>query len=240
MGKILRVDLTNGTVTPEPLNKAYAEKFIGARGLGTKYFVEEVDAKVDPLSPENKIIFMTGPLTGTFAGSAGRYNVVTKGPLNGTIAASNSGGTFGPELKYAGWDGIIFEGKSPSPVYLSIYNDHAELLPADELWGQDVFAVTDALKAKDEEAKVACIGPAGENQVKFACIMNEYHRAAGRSGVGAVMGSKNLKAIVVRVPAGSRWKTPRLLSKQPRMHGRNCVNMKLPDKDWQLTEPYSG
>jgi len=209
MGKILRVDLTNGTVTPEPLNKAYAEKFIGARGLGTKYFVEEVDAKVDPLSPENKIIFMTGPLTGTFAGSAGRYNVVTKGPLNGTIAASNSGGTFGPELKYAGWDGIIFEGKSPSPVYLSIYNDHAELLPADELWGQDVFAVTDALKAKDEEAKVACIGPAGENQVKFACIMNEYHRAAGRSGVGAVMGSKNLKAIVVRGTGGVKVEDPK-------------------------------
>lgn len=202
-GKILRVNLSDGTVKTEPLNQEYAEQYIGARGLGTKYFVEEVDPKVDPLSPENKIIFMTGPLTGTFAGSAGRYNVVTKGPLNGTIAASNSGGTFGPELKYAGWDGIIFEGRAESPVYLSIYNDQVELKSAAELWGQDVNATTDALKAvMDEEAKVCCIGPAGENLVKYACIMNEYHRAAGRSGVGAVMGSKNLKAIVVKGSQG--------------------------------------
>ncbi len=209
MGNILRVNLTAGTVVAEPLNKEYAEKFIGARGLGTKYFVEEVDASVDPLSPENKIVFMTGPLTGTFAGSAGRYNVVTKGPLNGTIAASNSGGTFGPELKYAGWDGIIFEGRSPNPVYLWIHNNEVKLCPADELWGQDVYAATDLLKAAtDEEAKVACIGPAGENLVKFACIMNEYHRAAGRSGVGAVMGSKNLKAIVVRGTGSVMVKDP--------------------------------
>ncbi|MBP1760761.1 MAG: Aldehyde ferredoxin oxidoreductase [Firmicutes bacterium] len=202
-GKILRVNLSDGTVKAEPLNQEYAEQYIGARGLGTKYFVEEVDPKVDPLSPENKIIFMAGPLTGTFAGSAGRYNVVTKGPLNGTIAASNSGGTFGPELKYAGWDGIIFEGRAENPVYLSIYNDQVDLKSAAELWGQDVFATTDALKAvMDEEAKVCCIGPAGENLVKYACIMNEYHRAAGRSGVGAVMGSKNLKAIVVKGTQG--------------------------------------
>jgi aldehyde:ferredoxin oxidoreductase len=202
-GKILRVNLSDGTIKAEPLNQEYAEQYIGARGLGTKYFTEEVDPKVDPLSPENKIIFMTGPLTGTFAGSAGRYNVVTKGPLNGTIAASNSGGTFGPELKYAGWDGIIFEGRAESPVYLSIQNDQVELKSAAELWGQDVFATTDALKeAIDEEAKVCCIGPAGENLVKYACIMNEYHRAAGRSGVGAVMGSKNLKAIVVKGTQG--------------------------------------
>lgn len=199
MGKILRVNLSEGTVNPEPLNEEYARQFIGARGLGTKYFMEEVDVGVDPLSPENKIIFMTGPITGTFATSGGRYNVVTKGPLNGTIAASNSGGTFGPELKYAGWDGIIFEGQSPSPVYLWIYNNQVELRPAEELWGKDVNTCTDMLRTlTDEEAKVACIGPAGENLVKFACIMNEYHRAAGRSGVGAVMGSKNLKAVVVR------------------------------------------
>ena len=140
-GKILRVNLNEGTAMAEPLNMDHAKKFIGARGLGTKYFVEEVDAGIDPFSPDNKIVFMTGPLTGTFAGSAGRYNVITKGPLNGTIAASNSGGTFGPELKYAGWDGIIIEGSSPSPVYLSIYNDQVKILPADELWGQDVFEI---------------------------------------------------------------------------------------------------
>lgn len=203
MGKILRVNLSKGTIDTEALNMAYAQQYIGARGLGTKYFMEEVDPKIDPLSPENKIVFMTGPVTGTFAASGGRYNVVTKGPLNGTIAASNSGGTFGPELKYAGWDGIILEGKSETPVYLWIYNDQVEIRPAEELWGKDVFATTDMVKeATDEDAKVACIGPAGENLVKFACIMNEYHRAAGRSGVGAVMGVKNLKAIAVRGTGG--------------------------------------
>ena len=198
-GKILRVNLSDGSIKPEALNEEWAHQFIGARGLGTKYFFEEVDPQVDPLSPKNKLIFMTGPLTGTFASSAGRFNVVTKGPLNGTIAASNSGGYWGAELKYAGWDGIIIEGRADRPVYLYIYNDQAELRCAEELWGKNVFETTDMLKeATDEEAKVACIGPAGENLVKFACIMNEYHRAAGRSGVGAVMGSKNLKAIVVR------------------------------------------
>ncbi len=203
MGKILRVNLTDGTAKSEALNENFARQFIGARGLGTKYFVEEVDAGVDPLSPENKVIFMTGPITGTFASSGGRYNVVTKGPLNGTIAASNSGGTFGPELKFAGWDGIIIEGRAQNPVYLWIYNDQVELRPAGDLWGQDVSTCTDLLKElTDEEAKVACIGPAGENLVKFACIINEYHRAAGRSGVGAVMGSKKLKAVVVRGTGG--------------------------------------
>jgi len=198
-GKILRVNLSTGSIQPEALNEEWAHQYIGARGLGTKYFVEEVDPQIDPLSPDNKVIFMTGPVTGTFAGSAGRYNVVTKGPLNGTIAASNSGGTWGPELKYAGWDGIILEGRADKPVYIYIHNDKVELRSAEGLWGKDVFETTDILKQEiDEEAKVACIGPAGENLVKFACIMNEYHRAAGRSGVGAVMGSKNLKAIVVR------------------------------------------
>ena len=135
--------------------------------------------------------------------------MVTKGVLNGTIAASNSGGLFGPELKFAGWDGIIFEGKAPQPVYLWIYNDEVELRPAQELWGKTVPETTDMLKAAtDEESKIACIGPAGENLVKFANIMNEYNRAAGRSGVGAVMGSKNLKAVAVRGTKGIKVADP--------------------------------
>jgi len=203
MGKILRVDLTAGTVRLEEIDKELLHGYIGARGLGTKIFCNEVDPKVDPLSEENKIIFMTGPLTGTLASSAGRYNVVTKGVLNGTIAASNSGGSFGPELKYAGYDGVIIEGKAKEPVYLWINDDEAELRSASHIWGTNVVATTDTIKAEtDEEAKVACIGPAGENLVKFACIMNEYNRAAGRSGVGAIMGSKNLKAIAVRGTGG--------------------------------------
>lgn len=203
MGKIIRVNLTDGTIKKEALKSEDLHTYIGARGLGTKLFFDEVDPAVEPLSAENKVVFMTGPLTGTAASSGGRYNVVTKGPLNGTIAASNSGGSFGPELKFAGYDGIIFEGKAEKPVYLWINNDTVELRCAEELWGKDVVETTDAIKEiTDEEAKVACIGPAGENLVKFACIMNEYNRAAGRSGVGAVMGFKNLKAVAVRGTGG--------------------------------------
>ncbi len=198
IGKILRVNLTTGAVTKEPLNMRLAKQYIGARGLGTKYMTDEVDPKVDPLSPANKLIFAPGPFSGTFAPSAGRFNVITKGPLNGTIAASNSGGSFGSELKYAGYDMVILEGKSPKPVYLWINDDQVEIRDAAHIWGQQVPETTDLLRAEtDEDAKVACIGPAGEKLVLFSCIMNEMHRAAGRSGVGAVMGSKNLKAIAV-------------------------------------------
>jgi len=198
IGKLLRVNLSTGKVSTEPLDAELAKDYLGARGLGTKYFCNEVDPKVDPLSPENKLIFAPGPLTGTYAPSGGRYNVVTKGPLNGTIAASNSGGTWGPELKFAGYDMLIVEGKAPKPVYLWIKNDAVEIRDAGHLWGKIVPDTQDAICAEtDADAKVACIGPAGENQVLFAAIMNDMHRAAGRSGVGAVMGSKNLKAVAV-------------------------------------------
>lgn len=198
-GKLLRINLTTGTITREYLEPQVARKFVGARGLGTYLFTREVSPKVDPLSPENKLFFMTGPLTGTLATSAGRYNVVTKSPLTGAIAASNAGGYWGPELKFAGYDGIIVEGKADHPVYLWICDDQVELRQAGDLWGHDVYETTDFLReATDEDAHVACIGPAGEKQSLLAVIMNDYTRAAGRGGVGAVMGSKNLKAIVVR------------------------------------------
>jgi len=198
VGKVLRVNLTTGAISKEATNPKDAALFIGARGLGTKIMTDEVDPKVDPLSPENKLIFAPGPFSGTFAPSGGRYNVVTKGPLTGTIAASNSGGSFGPELKYAGYDLVILEGRAPNPVYLWIKDDVVELRDATHIWGKQVPETTEMLRAEtDEEAKVACIGPAGEKLVLFASIMNEMHRAAGRTGVGAVMGSKNLKAVVV-------------------------------------------
>lgn len=199
IGKIIRVNLTNGTIKTEPLNMADAKLYLGARGLGTKMFMDEVSPKVEPFSPENKLIFLTGPLTGTFATSAGRYEVVTKAPLTGTIGASNSGGHWGPELKFAGYDGIIFEGKAEKPVYLYINDDKIELRSAEHLWGKTVNETTDELiAATSDETRVACIGPAGEKLVLFATIMNEKGRAAGRSGLGAVMGSKNLKAITVK------------------------------------------
>jgi aldehyde:ferredoxin oxidoreductase len=199
MGKILRVNLSNGNINLEKLNMEDAKLYIGGRGLGTKIFMDEVDPTVEPFSPENKLIFITGPLTGTLGASAGRYEVVAKAPLTGTIGASNSGGHFGPELKFAGYDGIIFEGKSEKPVYLYINNDNVELRSAEHLWGKTVFETTDdVLLETDPNARVACIGPAGEKLVLFATVMNDKHRAAGRSGLGAVMGSKNLKAVVVR------------------------------------------
>ena len=203
-GKILRVNLTAGTVKSEPLNMEWAKAYIGSRGLGTKYLVEEVDAKVDPLSADNKIIWATGPLTGTMASTGGRYTVITKGPLTGAVACSNSGGYWGAELKMAGWDMVIFEGKSAKPVYLYINDDVAELRDAAHLWGKSVWQTEEIIKKglQDPLARVSSIGKAGENGVLFAAVVNDLHRAAGRSGVGAVMGSKNLKAIAVRGTKG--------------------------------------
>ncbi|MEW6292889.1 MAG: aldehyde ferredoxin oxidoreductase family protein [Pseudomonadota bacterium] len=203
--KVLRVDLTNGTCKSEPLNMEWAQQYLGQRGLATKYFVSEVDPKVDPLSPANKLIMTTGPLTGTPASTGGRYSVVTKGALTGAIACSNSGGYFGAELKFAGWDMIIFEGKSPKPVYLSIENDKAELKCAAHLWGKTTWVTEETIKKthQDPQVRVCSIGRAGENGVLYACIVNDLHRAAGRSGVGTVMGSKNLKAVAVRGTTGA-------------------------------------
>ena len=203
--KVLRVDLSNGTCKSEPLNMEWAQQYLGQRGLATKYFVSEVDPKVDPLSPANKLIMTTGPLTGTPASTGGRYSVVTKGALTGAIACSNSGGYFGAELKFAGWDMIIFEGKSPKPVYLSIENEKAELKDASHLWGTTTWHTEETIKKthQDPQVRVCSIGRAGENGVLYACIVNDLHRAAGRSGVGTVMGSKNLKAVAVRGTTGA-------------------------------------
>ena len=199
-GKLLRIDLSAGEVHVEPLDPSIARKFIGGRGLGTYILSKEVDPQVDPLSPDNKLIIATGPLTGTKAPTASRYMVITKSPLSGTIACSNSGGFWGPELKKAGYDAIIIEGKSQAPVYLSIKDDAVEIRDAAKYWGKLVGEATDMLKeeAGDDKARVLTIGPAGEKLSMIAAIMNDKGRAAGRSGVGAVMGSKNLKAIVVR------------------------------------------
>ena len=203
-GKILRVDLTKGTWKSEPLNMAWAKAYIGQRGLASKYLIEEIDPKTDPLGAANKLIFATGPLTGTAASTGGRYSVITKGPLTNAIACSNSGGYWGAELKFAGWDMIILEGQSPKPVYLTVFDDKIELHDAGALWGQSVWKMDAAIKQKHQDPMIhiAGIGVAGENQVMYAAIVNDLHRAAGRSGVGAVMGSKNLKAIAVRGSGG--------------------------------------
>ena len=198
-GKILRVNLTELTYKVEVLDLEMAQKFIGGRGLGTKIFRDEVDANVDALSPENKLLVVTGPLTGTPTPTGGRYMVVTKSPLSGTIASSNSGGYWGAELKFAGYDVIILEGKAAKPTYINIEDDKVEFRDAAHIWGKVVSETSDILmKEIPEKARVMTIGPAGENLSMIAAIMNEKDRAAGRSGVGAVMGSKNLKAITVK------------------------------------------
>ncbi len=198
MGTLLRVDLTRGTTRFEALDMTKAKEFIGGRGLGISYLLDEVDPQCDPLGDKNKIIMMTGPLTGTIAPTGARYMVVTKSPLTGAVTCSNSGGHFPAMLKRTGVDGIIFEGRSLEPVYLFVGEDGGEIRSAGHIWGKDTHESTDLLlEETNRKARVACIGPAGENGVLFAGIMNDRDRAAGRSGVGAVMGAKGLKAVVV-------------------------------------------
>lgn len=199
IGKILRVDLTKGKISEEAIAEEMARKFLGGRGLASKYLFDEVKPGVDPLGPKNKLIFMAGLLTGTSSPSAGRYSIVTKSPLTNIWAQSNSGGRWGVDLKRSGFDGVILEGVSEKPVYLVIDDGKAELRDASDLWGKNVIETSDLLKERlDQKFNVASIGIAGENLVKYAAIMNDLHRAAGRCGVGAVMGSKKLKAIAVR------------------------------------------
>ena len=199
-GKVLRINLTDGKISTEPLNKELAKNYISGRGLAGKMFADEVPADVDALSPENKLFIASGALTGTNAPTSGRYMVVTKSPLNGVIASSISGGQWGAHLKFAGYDMVILEGKAARPVYISSSNDSVEIKDAAHVWGKDVYATTDILKKEfgDDKVKVLSIGPAGEKLSLISAVMNDLYRAAGRSGVGAVMGSKNVKAVLVR------------------------------------------
>jgi aldehyde:ferredoxin oxidoreductase len=193
------VDLNQLSYKVEALDLDMAQKFIGGRGLGTKLFKDEVAADVDALGPDNKLMVVTGPLTGTPTPTGGRYMVVTKSPLSDTIASSNSGGYWGAELKFAGYDVIIVEGKAAKPTYIHIEDDKIEFRDAGHVWGKLVSETSDILLSEvPEKSRVMTIGPAGENLSMIAAIMNEKDRAAGRSGVGAVMGSKNLKAITVK------------------------------------------
>ena len=198
-GKLLRVNLTTGEVRVDPVDPKTSMDFIGGRGLGTKLFYDEVGPLVEPLSIDNKLFFMTGPLTGAAVPTGGRYMVITKAPLTGTIGSSNSGGKWGAELKHAGYDGLVVEGKADHPVYINIEDDKVEIRDASHLWGKLLSDTTAVLSGEiPPRAKVLSIGPAGEKLSYMASIMNDIHRAAGRSGVGAVMGSKNLKAITVK------------------------------------------
>lgn len=195
-GKILRVDLKSGRISEELIPPPWVAQFIGGCGLAARYYYEEVPAGIDPLGAENKLIFMTGLLTGTSSASASRYSVAARSPQTGILGLANSGGDFGPMLRRSGYDGLIFEGIAQGPVYLTIFDGKAELHAADHLWGKTVLETEDLILAESSQRwTIASIGPGGENLVRYAAIMNNKHRAAGRCGLGAVMGSKRLKAI---------------------------------------------
>ncbi len=197
-GKVLRVDLTEGTIAEEKLDPKAAKDYIGGRGLGIYYMNKEMDPKIDPFSPENLFIMAVGPLTATKTPTGSRYMIMTKSPLTGSVTCSNSGGKFPKEMKRSGFDALIFKGSAKEPVYLWIENGKAELRSAKKIWGKTVNETTDILiNETSPKAKVACIGPAGEKRVLISAVMNDKDRSAARSGVGAVMGSKNLKAVVV-------------------------------------------
>lgn len=197
-GSILRVNLTNGQFTRFPTPPELARDFIGGRGFGAYLLFKEVPNFADPLGSENKLILSSGPLSGLLIPGAGKMDFTTKSPLTGGYASSSLGGMLTAELKYAGIDSIILEGISPNPVYLFIDNDLVELRDASEYWGKGTISVEKALKDKfGDEYQVAVIGPGGENLVAFASINHDYGRQAGRGGVGTVMGSKKLKAIVI-------------------------------------------
>ena len=200
LGKILRVDLSTSNVWDEPLNEDYAHHFVGGSGLAARYLYDLIDHNTDPLSPDNPLFFLTGPLTGTALTSAGRYSVCARSPLTGIWGEANSGGFFGPELRAAGYDGVLVTGQAQQPVYLGIVDGRAELHDASDLWGSDIYATQTILRHAlgDSKVRVACIGLAGENLVKLAGIANDHGRLAARTGLGAVMGSKKLKAIAVR------------------------------------------
>jgi aldehyde:ferredoxin oxidoreductase len=207
VGKVLFVDLTSGLITEETRDDAFYRKWIGGAGMAAATILERTKAGIDPLGPENMLAFATGPLTGTGVYGGGRYTVACKSPLTGAWADSNSGGTWGPELKFAGFDGVFVTGAAANPVCIVIDKGTASIVPAEEVWGLDTYDTEDALKAKlgdPDSWTITCIGPAGEKLALLAGIVNEKGRIAARSGVGAVMGSKKLKAIAVRGGKGGR------------------------------------
>ncbi|MCL2409578.1 MAG: aldehyde ferredoxin oxidoreductase family protein [Oscillospiraceae bacterium] len=198
-GKVLRINLTEKRYTEEPLREDVAAKYIGGAGVGIKYMLDEVPTKCDPLGPENNLYFSLGPLCGTDAPAASRVMIVTKSPLTGAVAKSSGGGHFPAEIKFAGYDMLIVEGQAETPTWLWIKDGKVHFREANHLWGLNTFDTQQLIKDNlgDQNVRVACIGQAGENLSAFASIINERH-ASGRKGVGAVMGSKNLKAIAIR------------------------------------------
>jgi aldehyde:ferredoxin oxidoreductase len=202
-GNILRVDLSSGKIEKQPTAE-YARKWLGGRGFNARILYEELEPSIDALSPHNVLVFSVGPFTGSMYPGSGRVEVGAKSPVTGFQGMSNMGGYWGPELKYAGYDSIVVRGRASKPVYISINNDHIEIRDASHVWGMDTYKTQDALQEElgDPEVEVVCIGPGGENCVTYASVQTRTGNAAGRTGMGTVMGTKNLKAIAVRGTKG--------------------------------------
>lgn len=199
-GKILRVNLTNQSVRNEEIDGSFCRRYLGGTGFIAYYLLNEVKPGIDPLGPENKLIFGLGPLTGLSLGGCARHTVGAKSPLTGGVAKSEAGEFWGAQLKRAGFDGLVIEGKADRPVYLWIHKGEAEIRDAGHLWGKKTKETQEMIRSElgDRRIRVAMIGPGGENGVRFACLMHGLFDAAGRGGTGAVMGSKNLKAVAVQ------------------------------------------
>ncbi|WP_126662717.1 aldehyde ferredoxin oxidoreductase family protein [Haloterrigena salifodinae] len=235
---VARIDLSEESVGYEPIDDEDAEKYIGARGLGVKYVFEQ-GPDVDPLGPDNLLAFMNGPLSGTQTTMSGRIAVCTKSPLTGTVTDSHHGGWSGARLKWAGFDGLLVEGEADEPVYAYIEDGEVELRDASHLWGEGFHDTRDAIEEEVEGAygknlSIMGIGPGGENGVKYACIMNEDDRASGRGGTGCVMGSKNLKAIVIK----SGTKMPKPADKETFMEGHQQAMQAIQESE--VTAPNEG
>ncbi len=210
-GSLLRVNLSTEEIKKTPTS-AYSDLWLGGRGFNTRILYEETDQETDPLGPENVIIFSTGPFTGTMVPGSGRVEIASKSPVSNIQGMSNMGGYWGPELKYSGFDSVIVKGCADRLVYISINNDHVEILDASHLVGKDTCQTQDAIREElnDPETEVLCIGPAGENRVAYASVHTRVGNAAGRTGMGTVMGAKNLKAIAVRGTRGVQVDDPDL------------------------------
>ena len=235
---VARVDLSDERVRYEGIDGEDARKYIGARGLGAKYVFEQ-GPDVDPFGPDNLLAFMNGPLTGTQATMSGRIAVCTKSPLTGTVTDSHHGGWSGARLKWAGFDGLLFEGKAEDPVYAYVEDGEVELRDASHIWGYGVHDASEELEAEvdgeyGKNLSYMGIGPAGENEVRFACVMNEDDRASGRGGTGCVMGSKNLKAIVVKATT----KMPKPADPETFQEGHRQAMQAIQDSD--VTAPNEG
>ena len=200
-GTILLINLSDGKISREPTS-SYSSDYLGGRGINIKLLYDGVSPGTEPFDPTNIIIFGVGPLCG-FPIPGSRTEVTSKSPEIGFLGSANFGGFFGPELKFAGYDHVIVTGRAERPVYIWIDNDNISIRDASKLWGKDTYETQVIIRSEvDSEAKIACIGPAGENRVHFATIQHELGHGAGRTGLGAVMGSKNLKAVVVRGTKG--------------------------------------